>query len=507
MPVNTDRKDVEDIRPKWARLRNCFDGRDAVLKAGALYVPDLPAGDTNSNTDYRKRGNFYNAVSTTVKGMAGAIFQKAPEVEFPEAIKDFLDDITLTNVPFESFATDAGREIVLMGRFGVLVDMPQVLPGATVTPGRPYLIGYRAENIINWRTARHGGDEVLTMVILHETEEVPDDKDRFIAKIVPQYRVVELVPTAADAYQCVQSVYRLKEENTNEYQQVGDTITMMRRGVPLDFVPFYFMGAIHPTPDLESPPLIDLADVNLGHWRNSVDHEYGLHLVALPTPWVSGARSGGDQQVAMKIGPSVVWDLELQGSAGMLEFTGSGLASLVTAMDEKKKQMATLGARLLENAPQGTETATAVRMRHSGEHASIRTMAGSIELGFTLILQTVAWWVGVEDKPVDVEANVELNKEYLDIRATPQEIQVALTALQAGEISFETWWELLTTGGWGREGIDAAAERLAIEQGKSVTPEPPIDPTLSPGEPKPPIKKKTITGPDGVVKYVIEEQP
>ncbi|HUW57621.1 MAG TPA: hypothetical protein VMZ92_13360, partial [Planctomycetota bacterium] len=53
------------------------------------------------------------------------------------------------------------------------------------------------------------------------------------------------------------------------------------------------------------------------------------------------------------------------------------------------------------------------------------------------------------EKPADTEVGVELNKEYLNVRATPQEVQVALTALQAGEISYETWWHLLATGGWG----------------------------------------------------------
>ena len=34
---------------------------------------------------------------------------------------------------------------------------------------------------------------------------------------------------------------------------------------------------------VEAPPLNDLADVNLSHYRGYADHKHGLHFTALPT--------------------------------------------------------------------------------------------------------------------------------------------------------------------------------------------------------------------------------
>lgn len=505
MPVNTARQDYDDMLPKWKRLRDCTGGRDALIKAGTDYVPDLPGNEATVNASYRKRGNFFNATKRTIQGMTGAVFQTAPKVEqFPENIKEYLDDITLTNVNFEMFASEAGRELMTVARYGVLIDMPAApdVPVPNAPSPRPYCIGYKAEDIINWRTQRRGGDEILTMVILCETVEVPNVKDSFVNDLVKQYRVIELKNDI-----CQVSLWREVADKTKGFLQFGEVVTPQRRGQPLTFIPFVILGATHATPDLEEPLLIDLADVNLGHWRNSVDHEWGLHLVALPTPWVAGVKSSSPG-TPMKMGPGVVWELDTAGQAGMLEFSGAGLASLVTSMDKKEKQMAVLGARLLEDQAQVQETASAVRMRHADEHANLRTVAGAIESGLTLVLEVFTWWVGTEDMPVDTPVEVELNKEYLNVKATAQEIQVALTALQAGEISFETWWYLLTTGGWGREGIDAATERDTINKQKSLAPEPALDPTLSPEDPpatpaKP--KQKTIAGPDGQVKYTITE--
>lgn len=453
MPVNTERKDFTLMKPKWERLRDCNGGRDAVLERGTQYVPNLSGLDAEDNKAYRARGNFYNATKRTVTGLTGAIFQKAPEVTFPENLTVLLDDITLANVTFEMFAVDAGREVMLIGRYGVLVDMPSV----DNKQNRPYLAGYKAEDIINWTCERINGDDVLTMVVLRECVNIPKADDIFTLEDVEQYRVVRLKDG-----KCVQQLYRDSSDKSHVFEVFGDELPVLRRGESLTFIPFVFVGATHATPDLEDPPLIDLADVNLAHWRNSVDYEYGLHLVALPTPWVAGSKSG-DTSGNMKMGPSVCWELEVNGSAGMLEFAGTGLASIVVAMDNKKKEMASLGARLLEEPIRG-DTATATVIRHSGENASLRSVAGSVEQAFTLVLQIVAWWMGAQTTPADTEVAVELNKEYLDIKASAQEVQVALTALQSGEISFATWYNFIQTGGWTREGIDADAERKSIAE-------------------------------------------
>jgi hypothetical protein len=489
MPVEKPIKAYDDMKDKWRRLRDCVGGRDAVLAAGARYCPDLPgAKATNVGQDpnkaYRERGNFFPATARTITGLVGAIFQEAPEVDFPATYEDYLKDVTRAGVPFESFAVDAGREVMTVARYGVLVDFPPA-PAAQAEgqePGpapeqRPYCCGYKAEDIINWRTERTDGDDKLTLLVLREDVDVTDPKDEFHSKCETQYRVLRLRGAAATF-----ELWRENPDKKGEYKVFQAAQPLTRRGKALDFIPFVFLGSRHATPEVERPPLLDLADVNLAHWRNSVNYEYGLFLVALPTPWVSGSK--GSKDGPMPIGPSNVWELDVNGSAGMLEFAGTGLGAIVIAMDEKKKQMATIGARLLEDqASADRETATAVQVRHAGEHASLRTIAGAIEIGLTKVLQILAWWAGTDEKPEDAEASVELNKEFLNVKATPAEIQVALTALQAGEMSFETWYNLLTTGGWAREGVDAAEEQKAIAKRKAMQPEPEVDPALSPDEP------------------------
>ena len=224
---------------------------------------------------------------------------------------------------------------------------------------------------------------------------------------------------------------------------------------------------------MKDPPLLELANLNLAHWRNTCDHEQGLHLVSLPTPFVAGMRGAGEDVETLNIGPSTVWILEKEGKAGMAEFTGAGMKSLETALLAKQHQMATLGAKLLEEQPTvAQETATAVLARHAGEHATLRTMAQSMEQGLGVALQTMAWWAGLDAKPDDVPVKVELNKDFLQVKAQPQEIQTALATLQAGEISYQTFWNLLTEGGWARYGVTAEEEKLEISREPEQLPAP-----------------------------------
>lgn len=465
MPVNTPRNDYKTHHIWWTRLRDCFNGRDAVLDAGAKYVPTLPGLDHEKNKAYREYGNFYNATARTLIGLTGLIFQKAPVFVIPPIAEDVLTDVTLANITMEMFALESAYETMLVGRYGVLIDMAAI----DAVNSRPYAVGYLAENIINWRTTKINGDEILTRVVLRECVEEEDPKDTFTVRTIDQYRVCELIDGVYS-----QQLWR-KKENTDEFIKYDDPFIPTRRLKPLNFIPFVFLGPTHVTPELAQPPLLDLANVNLAHWRNSVDHEYGLHQVALPTPWGSGIKDAPDG--AIKLGPGVFLELELNGSAGMLEFSGSGLGAIVVAMEDKKKQMATLGARMLEAEQRLNETATAVLVRHSGDYASLRTVAQSLEQGFTIILQTMAWWMSSEELTNDVQASCELNKEFVSVKVDAQTVQVALTAVQAGQMSFKTFYNIIVTGGWAREGIDADQEQLDIDAGA-----PKINAIVSPAE-------------------------
>jgi hypothetical protein len=255
-----------------------------------------------------------------------------------------------------------------------------------------------------------------------------------------------------------------------------EAITPKRRGKTFDEIPFVFFGPRDTDPCVDMPPLLDLADVNLSHFRSSADLETGAHYTAIPTAYVTGVRR--DENVVLQIGATTAWTLEdASAKADFLEFKGQGLQALENRQKNKEELMAVIGARLLESAPKLQETAAAVRMRHSGEHATLTTIAVSVSEALTQALQWTVWWSG-SDVPED-ELSITLNQEFFDVQLSAEDRKVLLLEWQSGGISDETYYWNLQRGGVARPDVEFEAERKLIE---AQTPEP-----IAPIEPKPPV--------------------
>ena len=477
MPIDTPCALYKQYIERWTRARDCREGSDAVKARGVAYLPMLDSHKTNIGAqltqqgmtkyeEYKLRALYFNATGRTVDGLSGAIFQRTPAVELTPLLEetDLVEDVTLSGVTIELFALQATREVLAPGRYGILVDMAD-----TPDPkNRPYWVGYRTEDIIAWRKQRINGDEQLVHVRLRETYELVDEKDPFTIKTHVQYRVLDLIDGAYTA-----SIWRQPKGDSGEFTKT-EVLSPVRRGEPLDFIPFVFIGPTTNDPDPEKPPLDDLVNVNLSHYRTYADLEHGRHFTALPTPWISGA-AGGPSGEPLAIGSGKAWVLEKGGQAGMLEFSGAGLSSLVTADQDKRKMMATLGARMLEDGGGAAETAYAVGMRHSGEHASLRTVAQSIEQAITTALRYTGWWMGSEESYTELDdVKIEFNKDFFAMRMTSQELQALTGALQAEVISFSTFYAALQRGEIARPGVSEEEEVAEIKRsGEMFKKEPP----------------------------------
>lgn len=469
MPVNTPSSEYEVAQRKWERCRDAYDGSDAIKAKSTKYLPPLGSHAPNGTfttegearySAYLERALWYNATGRTIDGLAGGIFQKAPKVVAPERILRQLADVTLTNLSAELFALQQAKEVLTVGRAGILVDYSD-RPGVE----RPYWAGYSAEEIVSYRAIGIDGDEVLTRVVLRETVSNDDPDDPFVQKQSTQYRVLDL--SAAGIYtQTVWIEVDKKWQPAQSTEEKPNPKTPVRREEPLNFIPFVFLGPTSISPAVPKPPLDDLVLVNISHYRNMADLEHGLHHVASPTLWIAGMKKP-DGPTSM--GSEIALFLGENGSAGILEFTGQGLGALEGADQRKRHMMAVLGARLLEE--QGTksnvnETAAAVGMRHAGEQATLKTLAQALEDGFTLALQWHTWWVGMEKEPSDTGAVFELNKDFSTLRMSPEQLRALVEALQASAISGETFYHNLEDGGLARPGVPFEQEEKDIDKAK-----------------------------------------
>jgi len=444
---------------RWTRCRDAYAGGDVVKSKKSRYLPPLESMDLDADYDayasYLKRSIWYGATGRTVDGLAGAVFQKAPEwvgVGKREQ-EDQLHDVTLDGVSADLFMLLATRNVILTGRSCILVDV-----ASDAGAGRPYWVEYNAEQVLNWDVQRVKGAPVLAMVsILEDARKDPDDP--FNVETVPQLRILSL---ENGIYH--QRVYKDSEGKSGPKRwTLEQDIVPMRRGTPLDFIPFYFLGSTTVQPPVEKPPVLDLVDMNYSHYRTTADLEHGLHFVGTPQLILIGGLNQKGEPVKFGSGRALL--LPKGSDAKILQADGNLMGALENAEARKRKLMATLGARLLEDAPTvERDTATAVLARHAGEYSTLRTVAGSVERGFTSILRTHLWWLGSAALPSDGKASVILNKDYGATKMNPNELRELVAALQAEAISHETFWANLERGGLARPDTTSGQEREQIEE-------------------------------------------
>lgn len=447
MPIYTPHVQCEGALAVWQKCRDVIAGQEA-MHDRARAVQYLPKLKGESKEDYARRlarSVFFNATWRTIDGLNGMLFRKAPVVKVSKATEGMLADVTQSGMTLTDLAKEVSKEALSVGRVGVLVDYPRAPEGQQLTVLdaqqlglRPRMSLYRAESIINWATGWVAGRTLLTRLVLEEAHECCDPNDRFVTLREPRWRCLELVNGQVQV-----TVERKVPNGKHGATEIVDgPFVPLMAGAPLREIPFVFIGADSTQPHVELPPLIDLINLNISHYQSTSDVEHGAHKTALPQPYATGIDEGGKAPTFYMGGGNIWLHPNPQGTFGMLEYSGQGLQAIETRIDKKERQMAVLGARMLEQQKAAAETAEAAGLHRSGEQASLATVADTLDAGFVRALTWFDLWAGG-----DGNVTFDINKEFLPTKMTAQELVALMQAWQSGMVSDQESFAALQAGG------------------------------------------------------------
>lgn len=460
MAVNAKHPEYSKNLTKWQLMRDALAGEVAKEK----YVPKLSDQEAEEYSAYVGRAEFYNATARTQVALTGLLFAKPPKVELPETLKTIAENVSLDDDTLEALAKNIADECLSVGRCGVLVDLPSVEKAdyskleAERLNLRAYATLYKAENIINWKTTKINGSNVTSLVVLAETYAEPTD-DEFVDKIKTRYRVLDLH----------EGYYRQRvfsETKAGNFEVVSE-IYPSANGQKLKYLPFTFFNVNDLKTAVEKPPLLDLARVNISHFRSEVDLEHGTHFTALPTPYVTGYQ--GESSEKLKIGSTAVWVInDPSAKVGFLEFSGAGLSTLENRIAVKEKRMSILGARLLLDEKKTAEATETLQMRKSGENAVLTSVAATISDGIVAFLKDIAFFENIAGENLIYEINTDYNLTMIE----PQLLAQIIAGIQSGDIPNEVLYDALLKGELMPETIQSYEDYQAkIEQARpQVTP-------------------------------------
>lgn len=407
MPVSSEHPSFKARVADWQKCRDAFEGQGAIKAAGPTYLPRLTEQSDEDYNAYRTRALFYSITSKTISALVGMATSKAPAVKNPTELDAyFIDD---SGVQFHELLASSLSETLLMGRFGVLLDRPE-------DGGKPTMASYMAECIINWRIDSQGNP---TLVVLKECVTEQSDTDEFELGEVIQYRVLRLTNGS------------YTQELYDEDGEFIKAITPKNMGVMMDFIPFYIVNPFGLGFDMHKPPVLDIVDINISHYRTSADLEHGRHYTGLPVPVVSGV----DGSTKLRIGSAMAWVLpDANAKAYYLEFTGQGLISLEKALSEKQSQLASLSARLIGQSSNGSEAADTVRLRYMSETASLAAVVRAVEALMNRVYRGLAMMESLDPTSV----SIKMDKEFLDSRMSSTDLRELVKAYIEGGVSKET---------------------------------------------------------------------
>lgn len=408
MPINSKHPSYAARRLQWERCRDAFDGQDAIKSKGRKYLPMLTKQKLPDYHAYKDRALFFSITGKTVSALVGLAMLRTPILTYPVEMSPYFKDDQ--GIQFYELLATVLTENLLMGRIGVMLDRPLV-------GGKVDILKYYTENVINWDTAENGQ---LNWVVLEECVAVTGH-DRFEKKFEIRYRLLELTK---------EGVYQVTLYNTQGEAQSVPVIPT-NQGKSMESIPFFVLTPYGLSLEVARPPMLEIVDINLSHYRTSADLEHGRHFTALPTPVVTGATSSSE----LYVGSQTAWVLPDAGAKAMyLEFTGQGLGSLEKALEEKQGQLASMSARLLDTSRKGSEAAETVRLRYASETASLAMVVRATEALMNKVYSTIAVMEGLDPTSV----RVQLNKEFLDARISAKEVLQYVQSYIDGGMTEET---------------------------------------------------------------------
>lgn len=459
---------VDRMADAWLTCRDTASGTRAVKANPRRY---LPRHESEADADWKARvagAELYNGFRRTVAAMTGLATQRpvAPTKESPASFGEVdWKNIDGAGADGATFARKLFADAMITGLAGILVDAPEVADPSQLSAAdeqerqlRPYWIQIGAEDVISWRTVKVDGKLVLVQLVVRERVEAP--VGAFGVTIVTRYRVFRrAVSTTVD--ETGATVPRVADGVEWELWQEGERgkVERLRSGelrgpVEIPFSPF--VAGNDPAFMESEPPLLDLADVNLAHYRVSADRRWLMHIGCVPVPVRVGYRPQIEGQT-MPFGPNILQDIPQGGDFFWAEIAGGAFAPTKDELDALERRMGSLGLAFLASETRGAETAEAKRIDSQAQNATL----ASVVTAFKACLDRAGVYHAQYqrlDTPPTFDVNTDFERQLMETGLA----QLFSDMEAKGQLSLDTLFVLLKRGNLLPHDFDGETEQERV---------------------------------------------
>lgn len=423
---------------EWQLMRDAVEGESAIKVRGEAYLPKpggfdaMADGGKAAYAAYKARASFPEILAPSLAAMIGIAHGKEIEIEIPAALEYLWEDADGYGMPLEVFHRKITRELLLVGRYGVLADAPE-------GGGEPYLAGYIGESLINWDT---------DFFVLDESGPVRDGfewRDQILFRVLRLERGVY-----------VQEVY-----NDTTGAAAGSAVPVKVGGQVLTEVPFAVASAVDLKADIRTSPLIGVARNALAIYQLDADQRHQLFMSGQET--LIGINCEPPKIVGAGVTAGVFGAEGMSVDVKYVSPTCSGIEAHAEKIKDLREAAVMAGARLLEQSDNVQESGNARALRFASETATLTSVLQSSCALLERALRNVAAMKGLDGEAITVKAPATL----LDTTMTPADAEALNRLWQQGAISYQTLFENLLRGGIASPERDADAE-FALRDAEDV---------------------------------------
>jgi hypothetical protein len=456
--VDTPNLEYATMSQRWELLHDLLGGTEGMRKAREKWLPMEPRETSSAYGNRLRRSYLYNAYRDTVEKLVSKPFSRPVSVQgtLPERLAPLVEDMDLSGRDLTQFSRDVFTAGVTYGLSHILVDFPQFAPTATLADERssgvrPLFVHVPPTNLIGWRIeTQENGEQMIVQARIYETRIEP--YGTYADREVEYIRVY-----TPEDWQVWKRVKGGKEEDFIQ----SDEGTHTFGAVPLTTFYVSRTGTL-----TGSPPLEDLAWLNLAHWQSLSDQRNILRFARVGLLFAAGF-SDEEMEEGLTIGPNqLIRSTNESAKVSYVEHKGAAISAGQDDLDKLEDRMKVLGLQPLVSRT-GNQTATGRALDESRTHTAIQAWVRSLENTLRHAFSMAAGWVHLdvpEDFALDINNDFGLSERAVD------DIKSLIEMRNTSQLSGETFLREVKRRGLLSESVDIETEINLIEdEGPSLS--------------------------------------
>ena len=424
---------VLQMRDKWEVMHAVVNGTDYLHEHSEIYLPQEPREEEAPYKARVNRSVLTPFVLRLIGNAAGLVLRRPIRLEGGDAWwqEVFRNDVDGDGTSLEQFVKKRFEIALTYGHSNMMVDAPRIMAqtGADeLSEIRPYFVPIDPWQVLGWRRESDSPGSPLTM--FRYQEERKEHKGLFGEEYTTVARVIEPGRYA---------VYK-------DHDEVVDSGVFGLDNVPVLGIYTNREGLL-----CSSPPLADVARLNITHYQRFADLLHSLHVAAIGLLVLEDydaeeGVTGLSYAIRMTAGSKAYW----------VECDSGSFVAQAEAINRLENQMSHLGVTKLLGQKFVAESADAKRIDQQQANSVLAVASLELENSLNEAFRLAGQYRGIEPPKVSID------KDFDFYRLLGQDVGVLGTLHQNGQLSDRAFLKVMRHGEWLPDDISLDDEEKAI---------------------------------------------